>query len=191
MFEKQKAELQFWQDLYNQLGDKDFNKLREEDLKEKTKHFVGLFEEKGNGLDIGCGLKSIFEYSKLKIKAVDPLLEEYKKITEIKDTENINYETADCEKMPFKNKFDFAVCINVLDHTPNPEKLLKEVKRLVKKGGKFYFQVNFDDYLAKQHYFLLTEKSLLELMKEFKEISSVIERNEKDRQIIFNAIYEV
>lgn len=192
MNEKQQAEVQFWTNLYKELGNEGFNELRRKDYQEKTKHFKGLEEETGVGIDMGCGLKSIFEHSSLNIVAVDPLMDEYKQITNFSGAKNIVYLKADCEDLPLnEGYFDFAVCINVLDHTHNPEKLLNEVKRVVKKGGKFYFQVNFDDYLAKPHYFLYYPGLLEKQMNGFKLLSEYTELNPKDNQKIYNAVYEV
>lgn len=46
------------------------------------------------------------------------------------------------EKIPYKdNYFDLIVSFQVLEHTQNPRKVLKESKRVLKKGGLIYFVV--------------------------------------------------
>ncbi|MDW7690498.1 methyltransferase domain-containing protein [Flammeovirgaceae bacterium SG7u.111] len=42
---------------------------------------------------------------------------------------------ADGESLPFKDKvFDYVICCHVLEHVPNPEKFLKEMMRVAKRG---------------------------------------------------------
>lgn len=46
--------------------------------------------------------------------------------------------------MPFNsNSFDCAIGTEVLEHCPNPEIVLKEVFRVLKPGGTFFFTVPF------------------------------------------------
>jgi SAM-dependent methyltransferase len=46
--------------------------------------------------------------------------------------------------MPFENaSFDVVLSTEVLDHVPDPEKYLAEVKRVLKPGGTFFFTVPF------------------------------------------------
>jgi len=43
---------------------------------------------------------------------------------------------ADINDMPFENNtFDVVICIGVIQHTPNPEKTIKDLFELVKDGG--------------------------------------------------------
>jgi 2-polyprenyl-3-methyl-5-hydroxy-6-metoxy-1,4-benzoquinol methylase len=58
---------------------------------------------------------------------------------------------ADINDMPFKNGyFDIVVCIGVIQHTPNPEKTIKDLFDLVKSGGSLII----DHYtLTKSYYF--------------------------------------
>ena len=46
--------------------------------------------------------------------------------------------------MPFeKNSFDVVISTEVLEHLPNPDLYLLEVKRVLKPGGMFFFTVPF------------------------------------------------
>lgn len=48
----------------------------------------------------------------------------------------ISFKQADAHKLPFRQKsFDLVICTEVLEHTVNPEKVLKELKRVTKKNG--------------------------------------------------------
>ncbi len=49
----------------------------------------------------------------------------------------INFVMGDAEKLPFKdNTFDYVVAINMLHHVYHPVKVLSEIFRVLKKGGK-------------------------------------------------------
>ncbi|ALJ04601.1 methyltransferase type 11 [Pseudalgibacter alginicilyticus] len=96
-----------------------------------------------NVLDIGCGKmpykKYILENSKIK---------NYVGL----DIENaLEYDkdvkpdfTWDGKKMPFENNsFDCAFATEVMEHCPEPELVLKEVLRVLKPNGVFFFTVPF------------------------------------------------
>lgn len=62
----------------------------------------------------------------------------------------------DCEKLPFKdNFFDEVVGINVLEHLTNMGFALKELHRVMKKGGKLTIQTDNANYwgyaISKSH----------------------------------------
>ncbi|MDH5733499.1 MAG: class I SAM-dependent methyltransferase [Candidatus Bathyarchaeota archaeon] len=47
------------------------------------------------------------------------------------------------EELPFKDEtFDVIMCLNTLDHTQNPYKVLKEIRRCLKRTGTLLFYVN-------------------------------------------------
>lgn len=53
------------------------------------------------------------------------------------DTDSLTLVQADIRKIPFeKNKYDFVLCLGVLQHTPNPEESIKSLWSMVKPGGK-------------------------------------------------------
>ena len=50
---------------------------------------------------------------------------------------NVTFEYGDVESMPFEDHaFDCAVCRSAFHHFPNPERVLAEMKRVVKPGGR-------------------------------------------------------
>ncbi|MCX6319795.1 MAG: methyltransferase domain-containing protein [Bacteroidetes bacterium] len=60
---------------------------------------------------------------------------------------------ADINDMPFEPEiFDIVICIGVIQHTPNTEKTIEDLFRLVKKGGHLVI----DHYTFEKSYFLRT-----------------------------------
>lgn len=106
-------------------------------LKETLPHFEGKI------LDIGCGKMPYRNY-----------ILDNSKVTEYI---GLDIETAlvydkevrpdylwDGIKMPFENSsFESAFGTEVLEHCPNPEIVLKEVNRVLKPNGTFFFTVPF------------------------------------------------
>ncbi|NQE05803.1 Ubiquinone/menaquinone biosynthesis C-methyltransferase UbiE [ANME-1 cluster archaeon GoMg1] len=49
----------------------------------------------------------------------------------------LKYECADCEELAFKDEaFDKIICFEILHHLPNPEKGIKEMYRILRRGGR-------------------------------------------------------
>jgi len=90
-------------------------------------------------------------------------------INVFKNHENITYTTADLESplaeikmdihdMPFTdNMYDFILCNHVLEHVENDLKALREIKRILKKGGKGIVQVPFYNPVPK---YTIEDKSI-------------------------------
>ena len=54
----------------------------------------------------------------------------------------ITYAIQESKNLPYKsNFFDVCLCLDVLEHIPNVNLFLKEVKRILKKSGKFFLVV--------------------------------------------------
>lgn len=94
-------------------------------------------------LDLGCGTGI---YSKLltkkgaKIKGIDIS----NKMIEIarKENSNVEFIVGGIEKLPYKNnEFDIVLSALVLEHVKNWSKILREVNRVLKKGGLFVFSI--------------------------------------------------
>ncbi len=57
--------------------------------------------------------------------------------------ENVNI-ICDIENIPFKdNTVDYIINIAVLEHVPNPQKVIAEIHRIMKPGGKLYCFIPF------------------------------------------------
>ena len=53
------------------------------------------------------------------------------------DKDSLTLVQADIREIPFeKNKYDFVICLGVLQHTPNPEESIKSLWSMVKPGGQ-------------------------------------------------------
>jgi len=102
-----------------------------------------LNEFSGDLLDVGCGKMPYKEYI-LKNSAV-------KKYVGLDIESAIIYDEScspdykwNGNKMPFEdNSFDCVFATEVLEHCPEPEIVLKEVLRVLKPGGIFFFTVPF------------------------------------------------
>lgn len=104
-------------------------------------------------LDIGCGAggKTVFYASQgvRKIVGVE-ILEKYRKEAE-KLAEKYNIEDkfefvcADASKTPFEDEtFDTIIMNDAMEHVDQPEKVLEECYRILKKNGRLY--LNFPPY---------------------------------------------
>tara|TARA_R110002096_G_scaffold401880_2_gene598929 strand:+ start:433 stop:1146 length:714 start_codon:yes stop_codon:yes gene_type:complete len=97
----------------------------------------------GNLLDIGCGkmpyknyiVKNSMVYAYVGLDIENALIYD-------KDVKPDH--TWDGKVMPFENNsFDCALATEVLEHCPGPEIVLKEVYRVLKHNGVFFFTVPF------------------------------------------------
>lgn len=91
-------------------------------------------------LDAGCGdgIISVLAAKKgAKVTALDislPNLERAKKLTKKNGVYNIKFLQGDVENLPFpNNSFDLVISSQVLEHLPDFEKGLSEIKRATKK----------------------------------------------------------
>jgi hypothetical protein len=69
--------------------------------------------------------------------------------------------------------------------------MIGEIKRVLKKGGILYFDVNFDDVLSPCHYRLWRIEDVRTLLKDFKLISEKIIRNDSGSQFNYYGKYEI
>lgn len=111
-------------------------------------------------LDIGCGdgvyekLLPVDTLAKIKFIGVDFSVEQLKKASKYLDeTHKVDF---DSEKLPIKNSsIDLVVCSEVLEHLFFPEKIIGEIQRVLKPGGKLILTVpNFPSLQTRISLFL-------------------------------------
>lgn len=138
----------------------------------------GFWERSALGLSLLRNLKTVFTPENLKGQLLDAgagklphrhLLKElgvnYVSL-DFKQTHPELDIVADVQKMPMEDSsFDSAICIEVLEHVPNPEEALREILRVLKPGGKLVFSVPHFLYLHNEPYdfYRYTKYGLAEL----------------------------
>lgn len=102
----------------------------------------------GKALDLGANKNDkpsyyhYFNLSKLK--------ESY--FLDIESNQNPSV-AGDAQYLPFKNGvFNTVICFNLVEHVPDPYKVINEVSRILKKGGKAYFFAPYLSYLHSDLY---------------------------------------
>lgn len=102
-------------------------------------------------LDVGChGGRFTFEiaqkFPQASIHGIDisPAAINFAK----KNYPEINFKVAGAEKLPFPTShFDLVSCFEVLEHVKSPIKVLKEIRRVLKKGKGFIILVPTENFL--------------------------------------------
>ena len=104
-----------------------------------TKDFASTVSPKTNILDVGCGVKPYRKLFKTKnYVGIDVkgggLKDEAKRVDKYFDGQNI----------PFpKGTFGVVIATEVLEHAQLPEKLISEMARVLKTGGKLFITMPF------------------------------------------------
>ncbi|WP_457643685.1 methyltransferase domain-containing protein [Persephonella sp.] len=98
--------------------------------------FAGILE--GRGIDLGCGTGFVYRFSRWKdmvgIDISEDMIRFYRKF-------NQNGIIADMEALPFReNSFDYAIS-NFSLHWADFPGTVREVKRVLKKGSRFVFNI--------------------------------------------------
>lgn len=135
---------------------------------------VKKYEFKGSVLDIGCGSKPYRDlFNKIKeYKGID--FKDYsvnKDFTFGKPDYFFSDEYVKTLNLPFRNNsFDNVVAFQVLEHHPNPQKLIGEMFRVVKNKGYILLTVPFLGGIHEEphDYQRFTKYGLTELFKSHK-----------------------
>jgi ubiquinone/menaquinone biosynthesis C-methylase UbiE len=151
-----------------ELGLPDWERRAEKRIKEdltfflerikKLESYVGSLEGKRT-LSVGSGWGGfVVAASKAGANAVgvEPDVEEIaisKLRAKVRDVESAEFIVSVGEYLPFKdNSFDFIECVTVLEHVKEPQKVVEEMIRVVKKGGFIYILIPNYLYPLEQHY---------------------------------------
>lgn len=159
---QQEAELAFWRDLVNGVGPKQYHAFRAAEYADKTRHFPSFATQDGEGLDYGCGCVSVFEGAQRlqPIIAVDPLWSYYESLLPPTKLRCSYLNVAQDEPLVFVDFFDWVACINMIDHTPDPQFALEQIWKVLRPGGRLYFEVNFEAGIAPPHYGVWNEGTI-------------------------------
>lgn len=85
-------------------------------------------------LDVGCGISTVLHFLPGRRFGIDPLAEEYKRI--YRYPSGIEVRRGFGEAIPFPDGyFDVVFCSNVLDHTTDPPRVVKEIDRVIRAAG--------------------------------------------------------
>lgn len=177
-------ELSFWRSELSK-GVEAFLEQRQADWQEHLRHFPELVE-KGELLEVGTGLVSVFEFSPKQCVSIDPLQAAYEAIYR-KQPSIVDYRT-DWEGIA-EDSFAEVLCVNVLDHTPDPSELVNQIRRALKPGGKLYFELNFDFNLSPAHYGLWDKAKLDSFLSDFRLVRESYEPNPAYNQTRYWATY--
>lgn len=129
-------------------------------LKLVTRAIKSQNENPKNILDVGCASGWFLselnkEFEKTEAFGIDV----YKRAIEYgkKKYKNINLKKADAHKIPYSsNSFDVIICNEVLEHVEDPDKVLKEMIRVLKKDGVLVVEIDTGNWLFKLVWFFWT-----------------------------------
>ena len=104
------------------------------------------FEPTSIILDVGCGL-GILTHRVAELAGsgtvwgIERSADQLAKA--VRDLPNLHFQQADAEDLPFEdNTFDVVFCRYLLEHVSQPVQVLKEMRRVLKLGGKVFVQEN-------------------------------------------------
>lgn len=138
------------------------------------KELLREFNIKGSILDIGCGNKPFESYFKSVNKYVGIDFKSYSKNKDMENSSPDFYFDSNYTKsldLPFeKESFDNCVSFQVLEHHPNPQKLISEMYRVTKRGGYILLTVPFLGGIHEEpnDYQRFTKYGLIKLLKPYR-----------------------
>ena len=131
-------------------------------LRDYVINFSHNILEEENVLDFGCGAKPYRKFFKSKqYFGIDGSLTSKADIVSLDD-------------LPVKNNsMDYVVSFQVLEHVPNPHKVISELYRVLKPNGTILISVPFfgDYHTCPNDYWRFTHEGVQELLKDFTAIN--------------------
>ncbi|MBI2043075.1 class I SAM-dependent methyltransferase [Candidatus Pacearchaeota archaeon] len=111
-------------------------------------------------LDVGSADNIIKHYLPKNIEYYSLDLSKEEQDEELREYKHEFVLNLDKEKIPVKDEFfDIIVCLDVLEHTIYPEKVLEEFKRITKKDGIFIISIPNEYNFVHRIYYLFAIKT--------------------------------
>lgn len=124
----------------------------------RPRMIIDLIEDGGkNVLDAGCGSGILFYELRKKFSNLNgiDLRKDIKNIERALEKDGIraNLINGDLSNLPYKNDtFDYVVSMSVLEHIPDLEQPVKEIKRVLKKGGTAIIGFPVKNFIMRQFF---------------------------------------
>lgn len=146
---KEKFELLYWK--YKKLKESTYTNTHYEYFFTSAFNLDKEFYKNKKIMDIGCGPRGSLEWAanafECECVGVDPLADKYEELNG--RSHKMKYVKAYAENIPFDNNyFDVISSFNSFDHVNDPEKVLSEIKRVLKPKGTFLLITDFHPYPA-------------------------------------------
>lgn len=96
----------------------------------------------GSLLDLGCGPGLLLEtlaaqYPELRLSGLD-IAPEMIRVAKARLDGKADLRLGDSEELPWSDEsFDYVFCVDSFHHYPNPERVLTEIGRVLKRNGEF------------------------------------------------------
>lgn len=153
--EKYESEFNYWKNVSEQEKGILYNKHYEQFYTEIFDLDKTFYNDKII-LDIGCGPRGSLEWADMAKERIglDPLVDKYKTLRNL--NHKMDYVNSAAENIPFDdNYFDVVCSFNSLDHVDDLNKVISEIKRILKPGGIFLLitDVNHDPTDCEPIYF--------------------------------------
>lgn len=177
-------------EFYNRGYRDDFNGEIDFSIDSERQELMTRYFKGGKLLDLGCGILGICVNTKKKFTEAevwgldfsDETIESLRKIHP-----EINYVSADCRDNPFRDEyFDYITAGELIEHMEKPEEFLKEVFRVLKRGGVLSLSTPLNCSIDGAHLWEFTEEDIKNMLKPFGKIETVLFNKETwDKVIAF------
>lgn len=143
-------EMHFWQEYIQP----------ENDFKHKSfyTNFFDFSLIKGDVLEIGCGGSPFTTYTKdneylINLTLLDPLLSKISEIPRYNFLKQYAFYDNNFLTSDIKDKYDFIICLNVLDHFSSCHvDFITKMKSILKPGGQIYLYYDIRKMYSDGHY---------------------------------------